>query len=148
MASRAGVILLDTDKSSMPMDTGVDGIMVMYGYGESWDRNPKTVQAHCHQDVDEMIYIESGEGWFLHGDGPGSMKKTPWKGPCILWMPAKAYHRVVTTSAGKNRSVLTYTKSGAVIPVFEKARVGDESFDVVLGELKEGKAERSQPRSS
>ena len=146
MASKAKVILLDVDKGSMPVDTGEDSIMVMYGYGESWDRNPQIVQVHCHRDVDETIYIESGEGWFLHGDSPKTMTKTPWQGPCILWMPAKVYHRVVITSAGKRHSVLTYTRADAVIPVFEKARVDDKSFDVELRDLKEGVSERAQPR--
>ena len=147
MASRAKVILLNNEKGSMPIDTGEDSIMVMYSYGESWNRNPETVRVHNHEDVDETIYVESGEGWFLHGESPETMMKTPWKGPCILFMPAKIYHRVVTTSAGKRRSVLTYTKAGAVIPVFENARVSDKAFDVVLRDLKEGEPEAAKPRT-
>ncbi len=125
----------------MPIDTGDDSIMVMYGYGESWDRSPVNVEVHNHEGVDETIYMDSGEGYFLHGETPETMVKTPWKGPCILFMPAKVFHRVVTTSAGKRRSILTYTSANATVPTFDKARNGDQRFTVVLDELKVGRPE-------
>lgn len=135
---KARTILLDPKNGSMPIDTGEDSIMVMYGYGKSWGLKPVDVEVHNHEGVDETIYIESGAGYFLHGTAPKTMVKTPWRGPCILFMPAKMYHRVVTTSPGKRKSILTYTRAGAVVPAFDKARVGDRKFTVTLERLKEG----------
>ncbi|MEM2906040.1 MAG: hypothetical protein QW057_06360 [Candidatus Bathyarchaeia archaeon] len=147
MSPKARVILLDPERGSMPLDTGEDSIMVMYGVGESEAASPpETISVGYHEDWDEMIYIDSGEGYFIHGEGPETMMKTPWKGPCLLWMAAKTYHRVVTTSPGKRRSILTYTRAGAVVPRFQDAvKQGAKSLTVVFKGLPEGKPERAEP---
>jgi hypothetical protein len=102
------------------MDTGQDSIFLWYSCGESWDRAPATVHVHKHDDVDETIIQFDGEGYYLHGPTAEEMVKTPWRGPCLLWMPAGEYHRVVTTSAGAHEAVLIYTPARAYIDPFEQ----------------------------
>jgi hypothetical protein len=102
------------------MDTGRDSIFLWYSCGESWDRNPATVEVHKHDDVDETIILFEGEGYYLHGPTPDEMVKTPWKAPCLLWMPAGEYHRIVTTSEGATESILIYTPTRTYIDPFEQ----------------------------
>jgi hypothetical protein len=42
------------------------------------------------------------------------------KGPCLLYLPAGEYHRIVTTSAGSHEAVLIYTQAGSVIDRFDE----------------------------
>jgi hypothetical protein len=102
------------------MDTGEDSIFCWYSFGESWDRDPATVSVHMHDDVDETIVLLSSEGYYLHGPTPEEIVKTPFTAPCLLYLPAGEYHRIVTTSAGAHEAILIYTKVGATIDVFDQ----------------------------
>ncbi len=121
----------------MLMDSGEDSLFIWYSYGESWDRSPVTVDVHMHPEEDEGIVIFEGEGYFLHGPTPETVVKSPFKGPCFLFMPANIYHRVVITSEGSRESVLTYSKNGSIIRPFEKAIASAKRAKVVLADLKE-----------
>ena len=105
---------------AMLMDTGEDSIFCWYSFGESWDRSPVTVPVHMHDDVDETIVILDSEGYYLHGPTPEEIVKSPFKGPCLLYLPAGEYHRIVTTSEGKHESILIYTKVGSIVDQFEQ----------------------------
>jgi hypothetical protein len=102
------------------MDTGEDSIFCWYSYNESWDRNPTIVPVHMHDEVDETIVVFDSEGYYLHGPTPETVVKSPFKGPCLLYLPAGEYHRIVTTSAGSHEAVLIYTKAGTVIDPFDE----------------------------
>jgi hypothetical protein len=117
----------------MLMDTGEDSIFCWYSYGESWDRNPIMVPVHLHDDVDETIVLLDSEGYYLHGPTPQEIVKTPFKGPCLLYLPAGEYHRIVTTSAGAHEAILMYTKAGTTIDPFDaviKRAHGDVSVEL------------------
>jgi len=102
------------------MDTGEDSVFCWYSYNESWDRHPVMVPVHLHDEVDETIVLLDSEGYYLHGPTPEEIVKTPFKGPCLLYLPAGDYHRIVTTSAGSHEAILIYTKVGAIIDPFEQ----------------------------
>src|ERR1051326_7491520 len=87
------------------MDTGEDSIFCWYSFGESWDRSPVNVPVHMHDDVDETIVLLSSEGYYLHGPTPEEVVKTPFKAPCLLYLPAGEYHRIVTTSPGAHEAI-------------------------------------------
>jgi hypothetical protein len=135
MASTARVISFERMQPGRQvlLDSGEDSIFLWYSYGESWDRSPRTVKVHKHEDVDETIVIFEGEGYYLHGATLEDVVKTPWKGPCMLWMPAGEYHRVVTTSEGSRESILVYTPTRTYLDPFEKtikrAISGEVDFD-------------------
>src|ERR1035437_2223656 len=101
------------------LDTGEDSIFCWYSYGESWDRDPVMVPVHMHEEVDETIVVFDSEGFYLHGLTLEEMVRTPFKGPCLLYLPAGEYHRIVTTSAGAHEAVLMYTKVGAIVDGFD-----------------------------
>jgi hypothetical protein len=73
-----------------------------------------------HDDVDETIVVFDGEGYYLHGPTPEEIVKTPFKGPCLLYLPTGEYHRIVTTSDGIHEAILMYTKVGATIDPFDQ----------------------------
>lgn len=100
------------------MDTGEDSLFLWYSYGESPDRRPAMVAVHKHDDVDEAIIMFDGEGYYLHGPTPEEVVKSPWQGPCLIWMPAGDYHRIVTTSEGSRESFLLYTPVRTYIDPF------------------------------
>jgi hypothetical protein len=102
------------------LDTGDDSIFCWYSYNESWDRSPVIVPVHKHDDVDETIVLWDGEGFYVHGPTPEEMVKTPFKGPCLLYLPAGEYHRIVTTSAGSHEAILMYSKAGSIIDPFDE----------------------------
>jgi hypothetical protein len=117
----------------MLMDTGEDSIFCWYSYVESWDRNPTLVPVHRHDDVDETIVILDSEGFYLHGPTPETIVKSPFKGPCLLYLPAGEYHRIVTTSAGAHEAILMYTKVGTTIDRFDEVSArahGDVSVEL------------------
>ena len=131
MTGRARIIPFERQgvKSSGPrhavlggklFDTGEDSIFVMHGRGPSWDTDPETVPVHMHDEVDELIIIiDEREGYYLHGKTPETMVKSRFKGPCILYLPAREYHRIVTTSEGEFESFLTYSPAGTVLDRFD-----------------------------
>jgi hypothetical protein len=100
------------------MDTGQDGLFLWYSSTESWNRDPVEVAVHKHDDVDEAIVMLDGEGFYLHGPTPGEVVRTPWRGPCLLWMPAGDYHRIVVTSPGTHEALLLYTAAGSRLDTF------------------------------
>jgi hypothetical protein len=122
MAGKARVVPFERQVAGRVhlMDTGEDSIFCWYSYNESWDRNPTMVPVHKHDDVDETIVVLDAEGYYLHGPSPEEIVKSPFKGPCLLYLPAGEYHRIVTTSAGSHEAVLIYTMAGSVIDRFDE----------------------------
>jgi hypothetical protein len=106
------------------VDTGDDSIMVWYTSGEAKPGipEPETVAVHKHEDVDETIIMLTGEGYYLHGPTTDVMVKTPWKAPCLIWMPAGDFHRIVTTTTGNgpSESFLFYTPARSYIDRFDR----------------------------
>jgi hypothetical protein len=102
----------------LPLDSGSDSLFVMISRGRSWDRAPVEVPVHRHDDEDELILIDAGEGWLLNGPAPDSVARTPFRGPCLLVMPAGNFHRVVRTDDAVVDSVLVYAHRSAVVPAW------------------------------
>jgi hypothetical protein len=106
------------------VDTGGDSIMVWYTSAEAKDHipDPETVAVHKHDDVDETIIMLTGEGFYLHGPTVDAMVKTPWKAPCLIWMPAGDFHRIVTTTTGIGpaESFLFYTLARTYLDQFDR----------------------------
>jgi hypothetical protein len=98
------------DGLTLPLDTGQDSLFVMAGASDpnapepSPDppepiilETPEVVDVHRHPDVDEYILRHGGAGYILNGRTPETITLTPFRGPCLLVMPAGAFHRIVQT---------------------------------------------------
>jgi hypothetical protein len=134
MPGRARVVPFERKVSGRVnlLDTGEDSLFCWYSYNESWDRSPVMVPVHMHDEVDETIVVFDSEGYYLHGPTPDEIVKTPFKGPCLLYLPAGEYHRIVTTSEGSHEAILMYSKVGATIDRFDdviKRAHGDVSVE-------------------
>ncbi len=120
------------------IDTGDDSLFLWYNVDLSWDTNPTKVAMHKHSEVDETIIMLSGEGYYLHGGDQATVVKTRWKAPCLIWMPANRYHRIVVTSKELGKSILIYSPSQTPLDTFAniigRATTGVE---VVLADLPE-----------
>ena len=75
--------------------------------------SPRTRQPY------EFIVIDSGEGYLLNGPDLGSVTLTPFRGPCVIVMPAGAFHRIVRTDDQTTDSILIYTDRRSVVPRYE-----------------------------
>ncbi|MFO1540979.1 MAG: cupin domain-containing protein, partial [Chloroflexota bacterium] len=102
------------DTYVLPLDTGSDTLFVMASRGRSWDRAPVEVPVHRHDDEDEYIVLGGGEGWLLNGPSPETVQRVPFRGPCLLVMPAGTFHRVVRTDDDIVDSVLVYAHRRAL----------------------------------
>jgi len=100
------------------IDTGNDSLFLWFNSDVSWDTNPRTVALHKHSEVDETVVMLSGEGYFLHGREQTTIVKSKWKAPCLLWMPADQYHRIVVTSEERAQSILIYSPSKTPLDTF------------------------------
>ena len=118
----------------LPLDTGEDSLFVMISRGRSWDRAPIEVDVHSHSDVDEFIVIESGEGYLLNGPELSSVTRTPFRGPCVIVMPAGAFHRIVRTDDETVDSILIYTDRRAVLPSYDVIMARTTVVSVADGE--------------
>ncbi len=140
MASQARYIQFDRTESGVQIaiDTGEDSIFLWYSKNSSQDPDPETVGVHTHGDeVDETIVMLSGEGYYLHGKTPDTMVKSPYEAPCVLYLPAGEYHRIVTTGEGEQESVLMYSPAGARIDKFADVIGRARHAEVRFAELPE-----------
>ena len=123
----------------LPLDTGHDSLFMMVSRGRSWDRAPAVVDVHSHADVDEFIVIDGGEGFLLNGPDLGSVTLTAFRGPCLIVMPAGAFHRIVRTDDEGVDSILVYTDRRAVVEPF--ARIMERTTFIPVGDgAREGDA--------
>jgi uncharacterized cupin superfamily protein len=118
----------------LPLDTGEDSLFMMISRGRSWDRAPVEVDVHSHSDVDEFIVIDSGEGYLLNGPDLASVTRTPFRGPCVIVMPAGAFHRIVRTDDETVDSILIYTDRRAVVPRYDAVMARTRVVPVAGGE--------------
>lgn len=102
------------DTYVLPLDTGSDTLFVMASRGRSWDRAPIEVPVHRHDDEDEYIVLAGGAGWLLNGPSPETVQRVPFRGPCLLVMPAGNFHRVVREDDDVVSSVLVYAHRRAL----------------------------------
>ena len=119
----------DGDGLVLPLDTGHDSLFVMGG-APGPERAagsapaplppPEFVDVHRHPDVDEYIIRRAGAGYVLNGPSPEAVTLTPFRGPCVMVMPAGAFHRIVQTEEDPgDGSILIYADRGAVVERFE-----------------------------
>ena len=62
----------------------------------------------------------SGSGFLLNGAQPETIVLTPFRGPCVIVMPAGAFHRIVQVDDGDvSPSILIYADRRAVVDRYE-----------------------------
>ncbi len=81
---------------------------------------PDVVDVHRHPDVDEYIIRRDGAGYILNGRTQATVTLTPFRAPCVLVMPAGAFHRIVQTEDDQvGESILIYADRRAVVERYE-----------------------------
>jgi hypothetical protein len=111
---------------TLPLDTGHDSLFIMAAApgpeklpsgGPATELTPpEEVDVHRHPDVDEFIIRRHGAGWILNGRTPSTVTKTPFRGPCVMVMPAGAFHRIVQREEDEvGDSILIYSHRRAVV---------------------------------
>lgn len=80
---------------------------------------PEFVDVHRHPDVDEYIIRRQGTGYLLNGPAPEGITLTPFGGPCVIVMPAGAFHRIVQVDDPGGESLLVYADRHAVVERYE-----------------------------
>jgi hypothetical protein len=114
----------------LPLDTGRDSLFIMAnppraevaGAADAASRTPELpefVDVHRHPDVDEYIIRENGAGYLLNGPLPATVTRTPFQAPCVIIMPAGAFHRIVQTDDPGGSSILVYADRRAVVERYE-----------------------------
>ena len=113
----------------LPLDTGSDSLFIMAAppppLGAPADvvaavDEREFVDVHRHPDVDEYIIRSSGSGFLLNGPQPETIVLTPFRGPCVIVMPAGAFHRIVQVEDGDaSPSILIYADRRAVVDRYE-----------------------------
>ena len=113
----------------LPLDTGQDSLFIMAAPPPPLDTPagpvrtldaPEFVDVHRHPDVDEYIIRSSGSGFLLNGATPETIVLTPFRGPCVIVMPAGAFHRIVQVEDGDSSpSILIYADRRAVVDRYE-----------------------------
>ena len=73
----------------------------------------------------------AAQGFLLNGPELGTVTRTPFTGPCVIVMPAGAFHRIVRTDDDEVDSILVYTDRRAVVPRYE--RIMERSTVVAVG---------------
>jgi mannose-6-phosphate isomerase-like protein (cupin superfamily) len=140
------------DGLTLPLDTGHDSLFIMAGPPPAEPfvvptaapavlAPPEFVDVHRHPDVDEYILRRAGAGYILNGATPETITMTPFRGPCVLVMPAGAFHRIVQTEEDQDgRGCLIYADRRAVVERFETimarttvATVGDIAVEKAPG---------------
>jgi len=123
MASGARIISIDPDDPGVQIvfDTGEDSMFLWYRKDAEVAPEPDMVGVHTHGgEVDETIVMIKGEGYYLHGKTPETVVKSPFKAPCLLYLPADEYHRIINTGDVGHEGVLMYSLAGATIEKFSK----------------------------
>jgi oxalate decarboxylase/phosphoglucose isomerase-like protein (cupin superfamily) len=113
----------------LPLDTGQDSLFIMASPPSASDsppgpaavlEPPEFVDVHRHPDVDEYIIRSGGSGYLLNGPLPETVSITPFRGPCVIVMPAGAFHRIVQVEEdGGGPSILVYADRRAVVERYE-----------------------------
>lgn len=116
----------DAEGLTLPLDTGIDSLFIMAakpgpekapsGAPPTMLELPEEVDVHRHPDVDEFIIRRHGAGYILNGHLPETITLTPFRGPCVMVMPAGAFHRIVQTEEDEvGDSILVYSARQAVV---------------------------------
>lgn len=116
----------DAEGLTLPLDTGIDSLFIMAARHGPERRPsggppilvdlPDEVDVHRHPDVDEYIIRQHGAGWILNGRTPATVTRTPFRGPCVMVMPAGAFHRIVQCEEDEvGDSILIYSHRRAVV---------------------------------
>ena len=125
------------DTYELPLDTGTDSLFLMASVMPPIAEPPpfvapELVDVHRHPDVDEVIIRPGGAGYILNGPTPEGITLTPFRGPCVMVMPAGAFHRIVhTEEATGGDGILLYSDRRAVVEPFATimARTDHASID-------------------
>jgi hypothetical protein len=118
------------DGLTLPLDTGHDSLFIMSnpvgpetpasGSERATLPVPEHVDIHRHPDVDEFIIRRDGAGYILNGPTPSAVTLTPFRGPCVMVMPAGAFHRIVQTEEDRvGESILIYADRRAIVERYE-----------------------------
>lgn len=113
----------------LPLDTGQDSLFIMASPPSASDEPagpataldpPEFVDVHRHPDVDEYIIRSGGSGYLVNGPLPETVTLTPFRGPCVIVMPAGAFHKIVQVEEDRGGpSILVYADRRAVVERYE-----------------------------
>jgi len=66
---------------------------------------------HCHQEVEETVYIVAGEGIVKLGWDPKAMQTHAFHAGCCWYVPPGCYHQIVNTGTGAIKMVVSYFRN-------------------------------------
>jgi len=71
----------------------------------------KPILPHCHQEVEETVYIVSGEGMVKLGWDPQAMEMHEFHAGCCWYVPPGCYHQIVNTGKDVIKMVVSYFRN-------------------------------------
>jgi mannose-6-phosphate isomerase-like protein (cupin superfamily) len=66
---------------------------------------------HCHNEVEETVYIVSGEGTVKLGEGPHIMKKYSFRAGSCWYVPPGCYHQIINTGNQPIKMAVSYFRN-------------------------------------
>ena len=69
------------------------------------------IVAHCHEEVEETVYIVSGEGMVKLGQDASAMETHAFCAGCCWYVPPGSYHQIVNTGRDTIKMVVSYFRN-------------------------------------
>ncbi len=66
---------------------------------------------HCHDEVEETVYIVSGEGIVKLGEDPRVMEQYDFHAGSCWYVPAGCYHQIINTGGVPVKMVVSYFRN-------------------------------------
>ena len=66
---------------------------------------------HCHNEVEETVYIVSGEGTVKLGEDPHAMEKYDFRTGSCWYVPPGCYHQIINTGDLAIQMVVSYFRN-------------------------------------
>lgn len=71
----------------------------------------KPILPHCHQEVEETVYIVSGEGMVKLGWDAHALQTHEFHAGCCWYVPPGCYHQIVNTRGDTIKMVVSYFRN-------------------------------------
>ena len=71
----------------------------------------RPILPHCHREVEETVYIISGEGMVKLGWDAHSMQTHKFHTGCCWYVPPDSYHQIVNTGSETIKMVASYFRN-------------------------------------
>jgi len=66
---------------------------------------------HCHNEVEETVYIVSGEGTVKLGEDPHTMKEYDFGAGSCWYVPPGCYHQIINTGGSAIKMAVSYFRN-------------------------------------